>query len=231
MAAATLRLPLVDADGMGGRSPSWSRRRSTCTAARSSPVVVADEGAVLVIDGVDGLVAERLTRAAVVTLGGWGLIALARSVPAPSRRRRSAATSRALVVLPARCEREPGRDARRYGDRTLLRADRRGGTVGGAAVRHGQRRLESLDGDGPAAGFQVRACCCWRTAGPGHRPGPDLPPGPGTGPVALPRRSVRARGGRPPHRARPVADPARAGNWSGHGPSAGTSTRHPLDRR
>ncbi|MFC5994675.1 DUF917 domain-containing protein, partial [Pseudonocardia hispaniensis] len=76
-AAVALGLPLVDADGMGRAFPELEQTTFFLNGAPLTPVAVADaQGAVLVIDGVDGFAAERLTRSAVVTVGGWGLIAL-----------------------------------------------------------------------------------------------------------------------------------------------------------
>lgn len=151
LAAASLRLPLIDADGMGRAFPELEQTTFFLHGNPIVPVVVADEkGAVLVIDGVDGLAAERLTRAAVVTLGGWGLIALAPQgvgTLAQTAIRRS--ISRALDVGRRLGAGDQAGMLAGYGGRSVLRgriveversAGRRFGL--GSAV------VESLDGGG-----------------------------------------------------------------------------------
>nr|WP_255426727.1 DUF917 domain-containing protein [Pseudonocardia sp. C8] len=159
MAAATLRLPLVDADGMGRAFPELEQTTFYLHGSPIVPVVVADEkGAVLVIDGVDGLVAERLTRAAVVTLGGWGLIALApqrAGALAETAIRRS--ISRALDIGRRLDAGDRAGMLAEYGGRTLLRArivevERSAGRRFGM----GSAVLESLDGDGRTARLEFQ---------------------------------------------------------------------------
>lgn len=77
-AAATLGLPLVDADGMGRALPQLDQTVFTLNGLAVSPMVAADDkGALAVLDGVDGLLAEQLARSAVVTMGGWAVVVMA----------------------------------------------------------------------------------------------------------------------------------------------------------
>lgn len=122
-AAAELGLPLVDADGMGRAFPELEQTTFFLNGAALAPVVVTDEkGSLLVIDGVDGLTAERLTRAAVVALGGWGMIALApqrAEVLAGTAIRRS--ISRALDIGRMLAAGDHARMLAAYGGRALFR--------------------------------------------------------------------------------------------------------------
>jgi DUF917 family protein len=77
-AAAALRVPLVDADGMGRAFPQLDQTVFTLHGLPVSPMVLADDkGSLVILDGVDGFLGERLARSAVVTMGGWALLLFA----------------------------------------------------------------------------------------------------------------------------------------------------------
>lgn len=68
--AATLGIPLVDADGMGRAFPELQMVTATLKGIRCAPMVVADEkGNDVLVDTEDNLWAERLARAATVEMG------------------------------------------------------------------------------------------------------------------------------------------------------------------
>lgn len=121
-AAATLGLPLVDADGMGRAYPGLEQTTFYLGGASLAPVVVADvKGSVQIIDGVDGPAAERLARAAVVAVGGWGLIGLApQRVDVLSRTAIRRTVWRALDIGRTLAAGRPDAAVRAYGGRTLL---------------------------------------------------------------------------------------------------------------
>jgi DUF917 family protein len=78
LAAADLRLPLVDADGMGRAFPEISQTVFTLNHLSIAPLVLADDkGSVNILDGVDAYMSEQLARSAVVAMGGWAMVALA----------------------------------------------------------------------------------------------------------------------------------------------------------
>jgi DUF917 family protein len=78
IAAATLGLPLVDADGMGRAFPQLDQTVFTLHNLPVSPMVLADEKeTVELLDGVDPSLAEHLARSSVVAMGGWALLAFA----------------------------------------------------------------------------------------------------------------------------------------------------------
>lgn len=77
-AAATLGVPLVDADGMGRAFPQLDQTVFTLHGLPVSPMVLADDkGALVVLDGVDGFLGEQLARSSVVTMGGWAIVVFA----------------------------------------------------------------------------------------------------------------------------------------------------------
>lgn len=69
--AAALRLPVVDADGMGRAFPEMQMQSMHLAGIAASPVVLTDgRGDSLVIRAADNLRAERLVRGAAASLGG-----------------------------------------------------------------------------------------------------------------------------------------------------------------
>ncbi|UUZ59029.1 DUF917 domain-containing protein [Nocardioides sp. B-3] len=76
--AASLKLPLVDADGMGRAFPQLDQTVFTLHDLPVSPMVLSDEkGSLVVVDGVNHLFAEELARSNVVTMGGWAMLVMA----------------------------------------------------------------------------------------------------------------------------------------------------------
>ncbi|WP_214365601.1 DUF917 domain-containing protein [Pseudonocardia sp. H11422] len=163
VAAAVLGLPLLDADGMGRAFPGLDQTVFTLHGLAIAPMAVADpRGSLVLIDGVDHFLGEQLARSAVVTMGGWALLAFA-----PQR---AADLARSAIVGSVRKALEAGRllgadDVpgllRRYGGRTLFRGkvievQRRDAETGVATVPGRARRrwgggsavLEHLDAEG-----------------------------------------------------------------------------------
>jgi uncharacterized protein len=76
-AAARLRLPLIDADGMGRAFPEVQMCTPTIYGISATPMALADEkGNTCVIETVDNLWTERLSRSITVDFGCTALIAL-----------------------------------------------------------------------------------------------------------------------------------------------------------
>lgn len=75
--AATLGLPLVDCDGMGRAFPEIQMVTPTIYGIRATPMAMADEkGNSVLLDTVDNLWTERISRVVTVEMGGSALIAL-----------------------------------------------------------------------------------------------------------------------------------------------------------
>lgn len=154
-AAAALGLPLVDVDGMGRAFPELEQTTFFLHGVPIAPVVVTDEkGAVIVIDGVNGFTAERLTRAAVVTVGGWGLIALnPQRADGLARTAIRRSISRALDVGRLLGTGDRAALLHSYGGRTLLQGkiievERSSGARfgrGSAVLEHSDGRLMRLE--------------------------------------------------------------------------------------
>jgi hypothetical protein len=153
LAAATCGLPLVDADGMGRAFPELQQTTFVLHGQRITPVVLADDKeTVLVIDGVDGPGAERLTREAVVTVGGWGFIALgALRADALARSAIRRTISRALDLGRRLRRGERAELLRAYGGRSIM-----AGKVvevertTGARFGRGSAVVEAVDGSARA---------------------------------------------------------------------------------
>jgi DUF917 family protein len=147
VAAAVLGLPLLDADGMGRAFPGLDQTVFTLHGLAIAPMAVADpRGSLVLVDGVDHFLAEELARSAVVTMGGWAVLAFA-----PQRAgdlARSAIQGSVRKALDAgrllAADDVPGL-LRRYGGESLFRGrvievQRRGADAGGAADRAGGGR-------------------------------------------------------------------------------------------
>jgi DUF917 family protein len=77
-AAASLALPLVDADVMGRAFPGLDQTTLTLNNLPVAPMALCNEqGMTAVFDRVNPYQAERLARSAVVTMGGWAIVAFA----------------------------------------------------------------------------------------------------------------------------------------------------------
>ncbi len=75
--AASLKLPLIDCDGMGRAFPELQMVTFTLYGITATPMVMADEkGNSLQIDAIDNLWTERIARAVTVQMGGSSLIAI-----------------------------------------------------------------------------------------------------------------------------------------------------------
>jgi DUF917 family protein len=74
--AASLKLPLVDCDGMGRAFPELQMVTFTLYGIPATPMVMVDEkGNVVQIDAIDNTWTERIARAVTVQMGGSALIA------------------------------------------------------------------------------------------------------------------------------------------------------------
>jgi len=99
-AAASLQVPLVDADGMGRAFPQLDQTVFTLHGLPVSPMVLADDkGSLAILDGVDGFLGERLARSAIVTMGGWALLLLAPQLAADLARCSITSTVRRALQL------------------------------------------------------------------------------------------------------------------------------------
>ena len=150
-AAATLRLPLVDGDGMGRAFPEIQMCTPTVYGISATPMALADEkGNAVVIDTVDNHWTERLSRSITVDFGCTALIALYPLTGAQVRQSLIPATLSLAERLGQIVRRAEGIDGVlvevrgvRLFDGKVADVERR--TVGGFA--RGQARLEGLDGD------------------------------------------------------------------------------------
>ncbi len=148
-AAATLRLPLVDGDGMGRAFPEIQMCTPTVYGISATPMALADEkGNAVVIDTVDNHWTERISRSITVDFGCTALIALYPLTGAQVRESLIPATL-SLAERLGRIVRCAGgidgvlaevRGVRLF-DGKVADVERR--TVGGFA--RGQARLEGLD--------------------------------------------------------------------------------------
>jgi uncharacterized protein len=150
-AAATLRLPLVDGDGMGRAFPEIQMCTPTVYGISATPMALADEkGNAVVIDTVDNHWTERLSRSITVDFGCTALIALYPLSGAQARESLIPATLSLAERLGQIVRRGDGingvlaeiRGVRLF-DGKVADVERR--TVGGFA--RGHARLEGLDGD------------------------------------------------------------------------------------
>lgn len=144
-AAALLRLPLVDADGMGRAFPQIDQTTFTLNDIPIAPAVLADEkGSLLVIDGVDHFLAEEIARANVVTLGGWSMVVLASQSAADIARVAIGGTvSRAVEIGRLLLDRDLAGVLSHHAGRALFRGrvvevmrEGRGRFAGGGVVLH-----------------------------------------------------------------------------------------------
>ncbi len=77
-AAASLGLPLADADVMGRAFPGLDQTMLTLNNLPVAPMALCNEqGMTAVLDRVNPYQAERLARSTVVTMGGWAIVAFA----------------------------------------------------------------------------------------------------------------------------------------------------------
>jgi DUF917 family protein len=150
-AAATLRLPLVDGDGMGRAFPEIQMCTPTVYSISATPMALADEkGNTAVIDTVENHWTERLSRSITVDFGCTALIALYPLTGAQVRESLIPATLSLAERLGQIVRRGGGiegvlaevRGVRLF-DGKVADVERR--TVGGFA--RGQARLEGLDAD------------------------------------------------------------------------------------
>lgn len=150
-AAATLRLPLVDGDGMGRAFPEIQMCTPTVYGISATPMALADEkGNTAVIDTVENHWTERLSRSITVDFGCTALIALYPLTGAQVRESLIPATLSLAERLGQILRRGGGiegvlaevRGVRLF-DGKVADVERR--TVGGFA--RGQARLEGLDAD------------------------------------------------------------------------------------
>src|SRR5581483_5048542 len=75
-AAAELRLPLVDADGMRRAFPQLEHTVLTLAGMPATPIALADEkGNLVVFETTDNPMAEKLVRSVVVAMGGSAVLA------------------------------------------------------------------------------------------------------------------------------------------------------------
>jgi uncharacterized protein len=75
--AASLKLPLVDCDGMGRAFPELQMVTFTLYGVTATPMVMADEkGNAIQMDTIDNLWTERIARSVTVQMGGSALIAI-----------------------------------------------------------------------------------------------------------------------------------------------------------
>jgi DUF917 family protein len=150
-AAASLRLPLVDGDGMGRAFPEVQMCTPTVYGIPATPMALADEkGNTAVIDTVDNLWTERLSRSITVDFGCTALIALYPMSGAQVRESLIPGTLSLAEELGRIVRRGDGIDgvlARLRGYRLFAGkvADVERRTVGGFA--RGEARLEGLDAD------------------------------------------------------------------------------------
>jgi uncharacterized protein len=150
-AAATLRLPLVDGDGMGRAFPEIQMCTPTVYGISATPMALADEkGNAVVIDTVDNHWTERLSRSITVDFGCTALIALYPLTGAQARESLIPATLSLAERLGQIVRRSEGIDGVlaelrgvRLFDGKVADVERR--TVGGFA--RGGARLEGLDAD------------------------------------------------------------------------------------
>ncbi|PZN01885.1 MAG: DUF917 domain-containing protein [Bacillota bacterium] len=77
VAAAELRLPLLDADGMGRAFPEIPMCSMNLAGVSATPMAVVDEkGNLVLLETIDNQWTERLSRTATVAMGGSSIIAL-----------------------------------------------------------------------------------------------------------------------------------------------------------
>lgn len=123
LAAAQLRLPLVDADGSRRTVPRFDQTSITLAGGPMTPVALTGgTGGRLIIDGLDDSGAEQVIRAALPTFGGWACYAM-RPFPTTALQRVMITDSVRVAYDLGRLSR-PGDDealARDYGVRTLFR--------------------------------------------------------------------------------------------------------------
>lgn len=162
VAAAQLSLPLLDADGMGRAFPEIPMCSMSLAGVSATPMAVADDkGNLVLLETVDNVWTERLSRTATVEMGGSSIIALypmsaeeARHSVIPGTMSRAIEIGRAL-----RRSRQEGRDAfsalldvtrgRRVFQGKVIDVLRR--TTGGFA-----RGVATIDGLGGDAGSVLR---------------------------------------------------------------------------
>jgi DUF917 family protein len=154
-AAATLRLPLVDGDGMGRAFPEVQMCTPTVYGISATPMALVDEkGNAVVIDTVDNHWTERLSRSITVDFGCTALIAL---YPMSGRQVRESLIPSTLSLaerlgqIVRRGEGIEGVLAEVHGvrlfDGKVADVERR--TVGGFA--RGQARIDGIDNDAGSA--------------------------------------------------------------------------------
>lgn len=108
-AAAQLRLPLLDADGMGRAFPEIPMTSMHLSGISATPMALVDEkGNALLLETIDNGWTERLSRTATIAMGGSSIIALYPMTVADARRAvirgtlaKAAAIGRAILRPPA----------------------------------------------------------------------------------------------------------------------------------
>ncbi|MDI3270601.1 MAG: DUF917 domain-containing protein, partial [Bacillota bacterium] len=111
-AAAELRLPLLDADGMGRAFPEIPMCSMNLAGFGATPMAVADEkGNILLLETIDNRWTERLSRTATVEMGGSSIIALY-PLPAGAAAKAVIPGTISLAIRIGRALREAHRDHR-----------------------------------------------------------------------------------------------------------------------
>ncbi len=150
-AAARLRLPLVDADGMGRAFPEVQMCTPTIYGISATPMALADEkGNTAVIETIDNRWTERISRSITIEFGCTALIALYPMTGAQARESLIPATLLLAEDLGRLVRRGRGIDGllerlrgHRLFEGKVADVERR--TVGGFA--RGEARIEGTDGD------------------------------------------------------------------------------------